>query len=74
VPLKDLDLRREFKRQLYHKIKLRALKIITGDKPIECNWPDCKQADLDVLCIDHVNDDGALERESGMYLLYKIIR
>lgn len=47
-------------------IKLKVL-ILTHYSPngvLGCSWPDCTVCDLDVLTLDHVNDDGAQHRQT----------
>ena len=30
-----------------------------------CQWMNCREDDIDVLTIDHIDDDGAVRRKSG---------
>lgn len=32
---------------------------------LQCSWPDCSVIDVDMLSLDHVNNDGAAERKNG---------
>src|ERR1039458_3831552 len=55
---KDRDVSR--KRRLETKIKV--LSHYGVNHAPQCCWPGCNVNDVDVLCIDHVNDDGAEQR------------
>lgn len=43
--------------------KLEALSHYGKDGKLQCCWPDCNITDIDMLNLDHVNDDGAEDRK-----------
>jgi len=32
---------------------------------LQCAWPDCAIIDIDMLTLDHINDNGNVERKQG---------
>lgn len=56
------------------KIKRRAFEGYGG----KCAWPGCSITDIDILVLDHVGDDGKLDRvrgsSSGDAIYRKVIR
>jgi hypothetical protein len=72
---------RQLRECLYQqKIKKIVLtfygKDCLGDlnKQSKCCWPKCNVIDLDMLTLDHINNDGAKHRNSVKYHLYKWIK
>lgn len=52
-------------------IKEAAINIYSNGEAC-CSW--CKQADIDMLCLDHINDDGATHRKklgNNKYWMYE---
>lgn len=66
-----LDTQRRWRQQNRRLIldRLRALKAEVlahyGKNGLCCAWPNCAVVDLDVLTLDHINNDGSLERRAG---------
>jgi hypothetical protein len=57
-------------------LKIEVLSHYGPYGELRCSWPDCDVADLDVLSLDHIRDDGALHRKtvasgSSTYLFVK---
>jgi len=79
MPYKDKEKQRRYYREYYHnnkngiqekvyeagqKIRLEALQHYSSAHP---RCAHCNEDDIDVLCIDHINDDGAeCRRRHGM--------
>jgi hypothetical protein len=45
----------------------RKIKVLTHYGPdgrLGCCWPDCSVEDVDMLSLDHINDDGASHRRT----------
>jgi hypothetical protein len=57
----------------YQKLKESMLKAYSSGKPA-CKW--CGQVDIDILCLDHVNNDGNIHRKAlgGTMRVYQWIR
>lgn len=49
-------------RRSYQKIKAIVLSYYGKDGKLQCNWPECSITDIDMLSLDHINDNGAEER------------
>jgi hypothetical protein len=47
--------------------KIKVLSNYGRHKQLQCSWPDCPIIDIDMLCLDHVNDDGFEQRRSGLF-------
>lgn len=47
------------------RIKLEVLSHYGPNGMLQCSWPDCEITDIDMLSLDHVNNDGASERKNG---------
>jgi hypothetical protein len=45
--------------------KIRVLAHYSGKGTVQCAWEGCTVCDLDMLSIDHVNNDGAKDRGSS---------
>ena len=58
------------------RLKQEVLTHYGKDGNLQCCWPECTIKDLDMLSLDHVNDDGAEHRKhigkgTRMYLWAK---
>jgi hypothetical protein len=53
------------------KIKKIVLSFYGKGKTALCKWRGCTINDLDMLSLDHINDDGAKHRKLVHYHLYK---
>lgn len=49
------------------RIKTEVLKHYGPNSELRCAWPGCVVDDLDMLTLDHVNNDGAEERRNAGY-------
>jgi hypothetical protein len=49
------------------ELKIEVLSHYGKDEKLQCCWPGCEVNDIDVLTLDHVNDDGAKHRRSKGY-------
>lgn len=45
--------------------KVRVLTHYGKDGKLKCCWDGCEVADVDMLTLDHVNNDGASDRKNG---------
>lgn len=54
--------RNEVERLRYRKVKAEALAHYGPGGELRCSWPGCRENDLDVLTLDHINNDGCKER------------
>jgi hypothetical protein len=54
------------------ELKLQVLSHYGKNEKLECCWPDCGVTDLDLLTLDHQNNDGAKDRKQGN--LYRRVR
>lgn len=57
---------RERRRNDSARIKIEVLSHYGKDGCLLCCWPDCNVADVDMLSLDHINDDGKAERDAGI--------
>jgi len=46
------------------RLKTETLTYYGKGGKLQCCWPGCNEVDLDVLTLDHVNDDGGRGRRS----------
>lgn len=46
-------------------IKLAVLTHYGPNGKLQCAWPDCSVTDVDMLSLDHINNDGATERNQS---------
>jgi hypothetical protein len=57
------------------KLKRKVLTLYGKNKNLQCCWRGCTIKDLDMLTLDHKNDDGFLERKttkgSGSVVAYR---
>jgi len=44
------------------KTKLEILTYYSPDQILRCSWPNCLISDIDMLVLDHINDNGAEEK------------
>jgi hypothetical protein len=47
------------------QVKIEVLAHYGPDGKLQCAWPECSVTDVDMLSLDHVNNDGAAERKNG---------
>jgi hypothetical protein len=90
MPYKDAEKRRACTRKWNHKhpecframaseIKIEVLSYYGKNKKLQCCWPGCEIDDIDLLTLDHINDDGYLDkgstgRKRGGHGLYRRLR
>jgi hypothetical protein len=58
---KDRNARGSRKRR--EALKVEVLRHYGLDNHLQCAWPDCSVTDVDMLSLDHVNNDGAADRQ-----------
>ena len=65
--LRDLypERNRATSRRCNQNRKIEVLSHYGKDGHLQCCWPGCLETDLDVLTLDHVNNDGAKDRIAG---------
>jgi hypothetical protein len=54
--------------------KIRVLMHYSKDGTLRCSWDKCLVSDPDMLCLDHVENDGHIDRKAGLkgsYALYQ---
>jgi hypothetical protein len=56
--------RRLYKREYRRIVKLEVLTHYGPEGLLGCCWPECHIDDVDILTLDHINHDGAKERNS----------
>lgn len=44
------------------RLKIEVLAHYGPDRHLQCAWPDCAVTDVDMLSLDHVNNDGSQDR------------
>jgi len=44
-------------------LKIKVLTHYGPQGKLQCAWPDCTVTDIDMLSLDHVNNDGAADRK-----------
>jgi hypothetical protein len=54
---------REAGRARSFEIKIEVLTHYGKDGQLKCCWPDCNITDIDMLSLDHINNDGAGHRK-----------
>jgi hypothetical protein len=47
------------------RIKIEVLAHYGPDGHLRCSWPDCLVTDVDMLSLDHINNDGAADRRNA---------
>lgn len=66
----------EVRRQWCKDLKRKTLALYGKNKTLQCCWHDCLITDLDMLTLDHKNDDGFLERKeskmTGSVVTYRV--
>jgi hypothetical protein len=45
-------------------LKIEVLSHYGPQGKLQCAWPDCSVTDVDMLSLDHVNNDGASDRKN----------
>lgn len=50
------------RRELRLENKIHVLTYYGKNGKLQCSWPDCEVTDVDLLTLDHVNNDGHLDR------------
>lgn len=70
--------KRRWHRRFADKTKLDVLAHYGPGGKLQCSWPDCPVLDVDMLSIDHINNDGAEDRrkrggrgKQGGYMMYR---
>src|SRR5579885_571173 len=53
----------EYQHKKYQDEKVEALVQYGKNKSLQCCWENCNVDDPDMLSLDHVNNDGAIDRE-----------
>lgn len=71
--LKGKLCRLETDAQYRFELKKEVIKLCNPLGLIKCSWSNCEIIDIDMLSIDHVNNDGSVDRMSGNKL-YRYIR
>jgi hypothetical protein len=61
------------------QIKIEVLSHYGPDGKLQCCWPGCEVADIDMLSLDHVRNDGAKDRNThrgagGVVLYQRLLR
>src|ERR1700676_2958840 len=61
------------------QVKIKVLAHYGPQGRLQCSWSECMVTDIDMLSLDHVNNDGACDREkhgkTGGWLMYcRLIR
>lgn len=58
------------------QLKLEVLSQYGPNKHLMCAWPDCTVTDIDMLSLDHINDNGAEHRRQYApgYGVYRELR
>lgn len=46
------------------QLKIEVLSHYGPQGRLQCNWPECEVTDVDMLSLDHVQNDGAQDRRS----------
>ena len=59
-----LDPFRLLRREQQEEDKLAVINVLTNGEGT-CRW--CGQGDIDVLCVDHINDDGGARYRGNIY-------
>ena len=52
------EVKRKFQHRIWEPLKREVLTHYSAGMILKCSWSDCCVADLDMLTLDHVNDDG----------------
>jgi hypothetical protein len=71
---------RDSRKEIFAKfIKNEALAHYGKNRKLQCSWESCEIIDVDMLTLDHINDDGAQKRkikgqEGGGRRLYARLR
>jgi hypothetical protein len=53
------------KHRRYQRSKIEALTHYGPGGVLQCSWPGCLITDPDMMCLDHINNDGNIERAQG---------
>jgi hypothetical protein len=54
----------KYARNANKKVKIFVLTAYSPQKRLKCSWKLCKVSDVDMLTLDHVNNDGYKHRDS----------
>jgi hypothetical protein len=65
MPHKNENTRAAYGRVHRMEIKIIVLSHYGKGGKLQCCWPDCEVNDIDVLTIDHINNQGAKRRRQG---------
>lgn len=55
------------------RVKIEVLSFYGPDKKLQCSWDGCEITDIDMLSLDHINNDRTKNSPSGT-LIYKKLR
>lgn len=59
------------------EVRIQTLTHYGFEGKLQCCWPDCLVTDIDLLTLDHINNDGAQHRKNnhnrGVSLYAKLI-
>ncbi|SRR6266404_3700171 len=53
-------------------LKLNVLTFYSPNHRLGCSWKDCSVTDIDMLSLDHINNDGHQEKHKGSYIYIKV--
>ena len=56
------ELYKGYQRKGNSKAKIEAMTHYGAGGKLQCCWPGCEIADVDMLALDHVKDDGTVDR------------
>ena len=73
---KKAAVRKNWRRNHLAEWKLAALTYYGPDGQLRCSWPQCIVDDVDMLALDHIQNDGAKNRakRGGWEFYYRLIR
>ena len=52
--------------QLRLNKKIIVLTHYSPEQELQCSWTDCHVTDIDMLTLDHINNDGKKDRRKGL--------
>jgi hypothetical protein len=67
----------EYNAEYAVRVKIEVLSHYGPEGELCCSWPQCEVTDVDMLSLDHVNNDGAQDRKnrknfSGEHLYHRL--
>jgi hypothetical protein len=54
---------KKVQREYQMRVKIDVLSHYGSNGKLQCCWPGCEVTDIDILTLDHVNNDGAEDRK-----------